>query len=65
MEVYVCLKNMHVLVSRNTEVVEGKADLSYLRPCFNGRCVEEGLGFNLCFVAFRSAILSCLIHTFS
>lgn len=56
---------MHVLVSRNTEVVEGKADLSYLKSCLHGPCVEEGIGFNLCFVAFRSAIQSCLIHIFS
>lgn len=55
-------KGACVLVSRITEFVEVKADLSYLERCLNEPCVEEGIGFNL---LFRSAILSCLIHIFS
>lgn len=53
------------VLTRTTEFVEGKADLSYLELCLKGPCVKEGIGFNLMFVAFRFAILSCLIHIFS
>lgn len=63
----ICLLGKHacVLVSRITEFVEGKADLSYLERCLNGPCVEEGIGFNLMFCSNWSALLSCLTHIFS
>lgn len=57
------IKSTCVLVSRNTDVVEGKADLnSYLKWRHNGPCVEKGIGFNF---TFCSILVCCSVLSYS